>query len=175
MSMSNRINKNSRKSAKVTRDDQGVPIDDDFQPVEFTNLHNLDAHSNCTTCGNLDIFCRCDPVHEAILTQTDKDVTEFCARHGIPLPDPQGYKGYAETCAILDMIENERLMNALTAFKFPTPVVTQPPVLWMALIDLTKPLDSVSAASPALNDCSTWAPTAADNNPSSSITMSSSM
>lgn len=168
MSMSNRINKNSRKSAKVTRDDQGFPIDDDFQPVDD---EPVDTHSNCTTCGDLDIFCRCDPVHEAILTQTDKDVNEFCARHGIPLPDPQGYKGYAETCAILDMIENERLMNALTACKFPTPVVTQPPVLWMALMDLTKPLAPVSAASPALNDCSTWAPTAADNNPSSSSSM----
>ena len=162
MSMSNRINKNSRKSAKVTRDDQGFPIDDDFQPVDD---EPVDTHLNCTTCGDLDIYCRCDPVHEAILTQTDKDVTEFCARHGIPLPDPQGYKGYAETCAILDMIENERLMNALTSYKFPTPVVTQPPVLWMALMDLAKPLAPVSAAPSAFNDRSTYAPTAADNKP----------
>ena len=172
MSMSNRINKNSRKSAKVTRDDQGVPIDDDFQPVEFTSLH-----STCTTCGQCDIWCQCDPEYEASLKEMDQDIATYCAAHGIPDPTKQG--DHEATCSILEQIEDERRLNALKTYVFPTPVVSQKdkadllsemhtPVvtpLWAALMDLAKPLAPVSAAPPALNDRSTYAPTAADNKP----------
>jgi hypothetical protein len=151
--MSNRINKNSRKSAKVSRDDQGEPIDDDFQPVEFTSLH-----STCTTCGQCDIWCQCDPEYEASLKEMDQDIATYCAAHGIPDPTKQG--DYDAIQAILQLIEDERRLNALKTYVFPTPVVNP-----IDKADLAKPLAPVSAAPPEFNDRSTYAPTAADNKP----------
>jgi hypothetical protein len=205
--MSNLVNKNSRKSAKVTRDDQGFPIDDDFQPVEIeyaeekcnstpmiqqssevrkvpynhqgvllatrTLVSSVEPvpvsacsseyipastvynHSNCTTCGELDMLCRCDPEYEASLKQIYEDIQDYCTRHNIPIPAAQGYEGHIQTCAILDMIEEERN---------PKPVVEQHPTeLWKALMKLSTTLTPVSAAPRDFNDHSSWAPTAADN------------
>jgi hypothetical protein len=74
--MSNRINKNSRKSAKVSRDDQGEPMRDDYNDDQSQEQPQANL---CTACGQLDIWCQCKHLYEASLTETDMERGGYCA------------------------------------------------------------------------------------------------
>ena len=112
MSTSNRINKNSRRSAKVSRDDQGEPMRDDYdddQEQEQEQPH-ANVYTDCTTCGQLDRWCQCDPVYEASLKEIDMEIAAYCLKHEVEVPANRGFEGYKATCDILQKIHEERLL-----------------------------------------------------------------
>ena len=133
------------KPVHISVEAKPVPVSDCTPPNHYICIH----------CLKIDMLCQCDPEYEASLKQIDEEIHDYCTRHGIPLPSAQGYEGHVQTCAILDLIEEERN---------PKPVVQQPPVL-SALMNLGSTLTSVSAAPRDFNDERAYAPTAADNKP----------
>lgn len=125
MSTSNRINKNSRRSAKVSRDDQGEPMRDDYyddQEQEQEQPHT-NVYTDCTTCGQLDRWCQCDPVYEASLKEIDMEIAAYCLKHEVEVPANRGFEGYKATCDILQKIHEERLLTASMTCEDATPMI----------------------------------------------------
>jgi hypothetical protein len=101
MSTSNRINKNSRRSAKVSRDDQGEPMRDDYNDDQQQQPIATSVHTECHSCGQLDLWCQCDPLYEASLNEMDMEIAAYCATVGIEVP-----VDHDAVCAVWDKIHH---------------------------------------------------------------------